>query len=42
MENRCCVLGCLKTSNDGVKLHKYLFLLIALCRNTISTNSILL
>lgn len=28
MENRCCVLGCVKTSDDGVKLHEYVFLLI--------------
>ncbi|XP_060840629.1 uncharacterized protein LOC132921565 isoform X2 [Rhopalosiphum padi] len=25
MENRCCVLGCLKTSDDGVKLHEFPF-----------------
>lgn len=25
MEYRCCVLGCLKTSSDAVRLHKYAF-----------------
>ncbi|KAF0749381.1 Uncharacterized protein FWK35_00017856, partial [Aphis craccivora] len=25
MENRCCVLGCVKTSDDGVKLHEFPF-----------------
>jgi len=28
MENRCCVLGCLMTSDDGVQLHEYIFLLV--------------
>lgn len=28
MENRCCVLGCVKTSDDGVKLHECVSLLM--------------